>query len=737
MFRRVIRQQAAFLLRMTFLCLAPLMHAHAGPTMHWPLCHTMTTYVPPPKTDNRNAPTEITADYGQGVGNQLYTVRGNVLIRRGSQELEADQATYNDETGFVDAAGRVHFRQDAFVIDGETAHFNLATETGQIDRTQYVYAQRHAHGEAETLVRESDDITQLYRATYTTCDPGKIDWQLFARHVTLDQNKAVGIARDVTLRFKGVPLLYLPYINFPLSDERKTGLLPPTIGYSNRTGLDLAAPFYWNIAPDRDATITPRYMQTRGLLMRGEFRYLNPTNSGRIEAEYLPNDALFGSDRGAFSVQHQQALTPRWHVDGNVNYVSDMFYLGQLGDNLSTANITHLDRRLDLSYTGEHRQFLARVQGYQTIDPTIAAADRPYQSLPQLLFVGNAPTHPLGADYDLVAEFINFQRESSLTGSRIHAEPSVSWPIETLSYFIIPKLGLNYTGYYLNNTAGANNAPQHGVPVYSLDSGLYFERDLALAETPLIQTLEPRLYYLRIPYRNQSDFPVFDTTEYDFSYTQLFRENRFTGADRLNDANQLSTGLTSRLLERDSGREWLRASIGQIYYFETPRVTLPGVVEPQRGESDIAAELTSRLTQRWTAMADLQWNPDVGQVQKGGILLHYQRDQGHLFNAGYRFRRGMLAQSDFSMLWPITSQWRFVGRWNYSYRDHRALENLVGLQYDSCCWAFRVTSRRYVSAIAGDSSRALYLQLEFKGLAAIGHSVDDLLESGILGYRPH
>src|SRR3569832_684370 len=453
MSRRVIRQQAIFSLGTALLCLAPLMHAHAaGPAMQWPLCHTMTTFEQGgAKEDSRTSPTEITADYGEGIGNRLYTVRGDVFMRRGDQELEADQAVYDDETGLVDAAGGVHFRQGGFVIDGETAHFN--------------------------------------RATYTTCDPDKVDWQLRARHVTLDQSKAVGVARDVTVRFKGVPLLYLPYINFPLNDERKTGVLPPTIGYSNQTGLDLAVPFYWNIAPDRDATISPRFMESRGLLTRGEFLYLNPSNSGRIEAEYLPNDALFGSDRGALSAQHRHALTPRWQADGTFNYVSDTRYLGELGGNLATASITHLERRLDFNYTGERNQFLGRVQGYQTVDETIAAPDRPYQRLPQLLFVGSAPAHPLGADYTLLAEFVNFQRESSLTGSRIHAEPSVSWPMETLSYFVIPKLGAHYTGYYLSNAAGADNAPQHGVPVYSLDSGLYFERELALDETPLIQTL--------------------------------------------------------------------------------------------------------------------------------------------------------------------------------------------------------------------------------------------------------
>jgi len=404
---------------------------------------------------------------------------------------------------------------------------------------------------------------------------------------------------------------------------------------------------------------------------------------------------------------------------------------------LTSASTTHLDRRLDLNYTGDHNQFLARVQDYQTIDPTLAPADRPYRRLPQLQFVGNAPAHPLGADYGVQAEFVRFERDDSLTGSRINLQPAIAWPQESLSYFVIPKIGLNYTGYYLDNvTAGSEAAPGHTTPVLSLDSGIFLERELELRGLPYVHTLEPRLYYLRIPYRDQSDFPVFDTSRYDFSYSQLFRENRYTTADRLGDANQISAGVTSRLLERDSGREWLRAALGQIYYFETPRVTLPGEVTPARGESDIVAELGARFAAAWTATSYLQWNPDE-QVQKGGVQFHYQSDAGHIFNAGYRFRTDDIDQTDFSVLWPLQRQWRLVGRWNYSYRDYRSLETLAGVQYDSCCWAFRITSRRYINSIEGNSSQALYFQLELKGLASVGHSVEEVLEHGILGYRAH
>lgn len=723
------------------LWLAPLPRAAAAQTAdEWPLCHRVDipadADIGADARDSADAPTEITADYGEAAGDTLYTVRGDVFVRRGSQQLEADRAVYDHSTGVVDAEGTVHFRQRGFAVEGAAARFDLATETGEIHRTRYQYLERHAHGEAETLVREGAERTQLYRASFTTCDPDQVDWELRARHVTLDQRDAVGTARGVTVRFKDVPFLYLPYLNFPLNDERKTGLLPPLIGHGNQTGLDLGIPFYWNIAPNRDATITPRLLENRGLLTEAEFRYLNRSSHGVINGSYLPGDALYGGDRSAFSAQHHHRLAARWTADANFNHVSDARYLSELGGSLATASTTHLDRRLDVNYTGDRNQFLARAQDYQTVDPTIAAADRPYRRLPQLLFVGEAAAHPLGADYAWRAEFVQFARDNSLAGSRVHVQPSIAWPLETLGYFMIPQAGLHYTGYRLDDPAGrAAEAPQHGVPIYSLDSGLFLERELALGGRPFVQTLEPRLYYLRIPFRDQSDFPVFDTTRFDFSYAQLFRENRYTNPDRIGDANQLSLGLTSRLLERDSGREWLRAAIGQIHYFEAPRVTLPGEAAVARGESDLIGELSSRVTQTWTAGTQLQWNPDDGRVEKGSVQLRYQRDARHLFNAGYRFRRGELDQTDFSLLWPLGRQWQVVGRWNYSLRDRRGLETLAGLQYDSCCWAFRITSRRYVNSIEGDTSQALYLQLELKGLASLGKSVDEVLEHGILGYR--
>lgn len=717
------------------------------PNPKWGLCPLQMTQAAPSPADGAraaaDAPTVLNSDYGEGRLNGLYTLRGGVTIDRGPQHMEADRAVYDSATGAVDAQGGILFRQGGMITRGESAKVNVRSGTGVIDNADYQYLQQHAHGHAATVVHENADITQLNHATYSTCDPGREDWELRAQRVKLDHAEAVGEAYNVTLRLKDVPVFYFPYINFPLNDQRKTGVLPPIIGYSNDDGFELGVPVYLNLAPNYDATITPRLISRRGLLTKGEFRYLTERSRGNVQGEVLPDDRAYGDNRGSFELLDATRLSSHWSSNLVANYVSDDQYLADLGSSLSTASTTELERRLDLNYNGDNTRFLARVQGYQNLDPTLPPAARPYQRIPQLLFRAAAPTATEGGDYQFDGEYVRFEKESSLTGTRLDITPALGWRMETQSYFFIPRVGLNHTQYQLDGqAAGQPVDPDRTTPIYSLDSGVFLERDEALGSHRLIQTLEPRLYYLRIPYRNQSDLPLFDTAAYDFSFAQLFRENRFTGADRLGDADQLSIALTSRLIDLGSGREWLSGSIGQIIYFANRRVVLSGPPDT-RDRSDIVAEASSHFSDHWTAITDLQWDPDLDQPDEGSLQLHYYPDERHLINAGYRYRRPGTAQlnqgitqTDLSFLWLLTPRWQLLGRWNYSPRDHRTLEALAGVQYESCCWILRVINRRYVSDLSGGSSRSLYLQLELKGLGAIGNSARDVLENGILGYRP-
>jgi len=706
----------------------------------WGLCpHTAPQTVQALNGASRSAeqaPTYLNSDFGEGKLDGIYTLRGHVSIHRGPQQVEADQAIYDSQSGIVDATGNVLLQQGGLITQGDAAKVDIKTGTGTIDHAQYQYLQQHAHGSAASVTRESTNLTVLKHATYTTCDPGQVDWELRARTVKLDDAEAVGEAYNVSLRFKDVPFFYFPYINFPLNDQRKSGLLPPTFGYATETGIDLGAPVYWNIAPNHDATITPRIIGHRGLLTKGEFRYLTPDSQGQLQAEYLPHDRKFGSDRGTLEYQNQTRFNPHWNSTLLANYISDTQYPTDLGNSLTAASVTQVERRADLNYDNKYTSFLARLQGYQNLDPTLAASARPYHRLPQLLFTAATPAQRLGMSYRLDSEYVRFERVSSLTGTRVTVTPSLAWKIESQGYFFTPKIAMSHTQYQLNNqTPGAATDPSRTAPIYSIDSGLYLEREITLGKHSFLHTLEPRLYYLRVPYRDQSDLPLFDTGAFDFSFAQLFRDNRYSGPDRLGDTHQLSVAVTSRLLDADSGQEWLSGSIGQIIYLADRKVVLSG--PPQtRERSDIVAEGSSRLSSHLTTTLELQWNPELHKVAESAIQGQYHMDDRHLINATYRFRRDQLTQTDLSFLWLLTPRWQVLGRWNYSQRDHRTLENLTGVQYESCCWIVRLTHRRYVNDLSGDSSRSLFLQLELKGLGSIGNSAKDVLESGILGYRP-
>jgi len=705
----------------------------------WGLCHTFSQPAIPlhdtavPAADS---PTYINSDSVEGKLDELYKLNGHVSIRRGTQSVAAENAVYDERSGIVNAKGGVRFQQGGLITEGASARFNLDTGAGELRAGRYQYLEQHASGRADTIIHENADITRLSHATYTTCDPGKIDWELRARTVVLHHDEAVGEAYNVSVRFKDVPILYFPYINFPLNDQRKTGFLPPILGYSNSIGLDIGVPFYWNIAPNRDATITPRLIGRRGLLAKGEFRYLSESSKGEIQAEFMPDDRVFGNARGTLAYQDITQLSRRWSTNIDANYVSDNLYLSELGGSLTTASTTQVERRVDLNYSGDYTSFLARAQGYQMLDPTLPSSSRPYQRLPQLVFATANPAHPFGAAYRIDGEYVRFEREAGLTGSRLNLTPSLAWPLETQSYFFTPKVSVNHTQYQLDGQAAGTAAdPARSTPVYSVDSGLFMERETTLGKHSFLHTLEPRLYYLRVPYRDQDNLPLFDTSTFDFSLAQLFRDNRFSGADRVGDADQLSAAVTSRLIEEASGREWLSGSLGEIFYFSDRRVTLGGPAQTER-VSDIVAEADSRFSKRWSANLNLQWNPDIDKADQGTFQFQYHWDDRRLFNAGYRFLRDQLAQTDFSFLWLLDPHWQLLGRWNYSQRDRRPLETLAGIQYESCCWIFRATTRRYVSDTSGKYNSSLYLQLELKGLANIGQSAEDVLENGILGYRP-
>ena len=479
-----------------------------------------------------------------------------------------------------------------------------------------------ARGSAKTALVEGKEVSHYEGITYTTCRPGNDDWRLEASKLTVDRRTGVGTVRHGTLRFGNLPVAYLPYGSFPIDGRRKSGFLVPSLGTSDGTGIEIETPYYFNLAPNYDATLTPRLLSKRGLMPGGQFRYLTETHRGELLAEILPNDRDSSpSDpdtRGAVSYQHQGRLAPRLNTDINLNYVSDDNYLEDFGNNLDIASTRQLERRGDLRYRGEDWSLLGRLQYYQTVDRNIANEDRPYSRLPQFLFLLDKPNQHFGLTYHLDTEYDYFDHSDSnqVVGHRFALEPGISLPLRRSYGHLIPKLFAQYRYYDLNNSEeGQGDSPSLTIPTFSLDSGLVFERQTDWFRNDSTQTLEPRLFYLLTPYKNQDDLPVFDTSLVGFNFNSLFRENRFTGRDRIGDANQLTAALTSRTLSESTGTELLRASLGQIYYFRDRDVQLPDEPVASDNSSILAAETAARISADWSTRANLFWNPhDGGQT---------------------------------------------------------------------------------------------------------------------------
>ena len=679
-------------------------------------------------------------------------LEGDVRLERGGQRLRAERVTLERPGNVARVDSPFRYGDSRQSVRGKRAEVDLNAQTGWFKDVDYYLPERNAQGSAEEIrLDRNNQRGRLEDATYSTCARGREIWELRAHNMTLDGATGRGTARDIVLALWGAPVFYFPYLSFPITEERQSGFLFPLQGYSSSTGFDIAVPYYWNIAPQRDMTITPRLMGERGALLGVEYRFLGPAQQGQIGFEYIPDDRRFGGDRGSYNVAHRAAPLPNTYTDLRYEYVSDDEYLVDLSNNLRFLTPNYLERHLDARYFGDWWQAMARVQGYQILNPSLfALGGKPYQRLPQLLFDGDWPSGPGGLRYRMYGELVNFQQSDAVTGTRLDLWPTLGWPIERPWGYLKPQAGFRYTSYQLDNTEpGAEDAPSRSAPIVNLDGGLIFEKALRadwLGVAAGTQTLEPRLLYLYVPYRDQNDIPVFDTGLMDRDYDWLFRQNRFTGADRLGDANQLTVALTTRVIDGTTGGERLRASVGQIQYFEDRRVNLDPAEPPDTSaNSGLIAQGQLNLSARWALQGGVQLDPDNSDLVRAGLDVRYFANPRQLLNVSYlmdRDRVGLdlddqIQSADVSLLWPLTSQWRVMGRWNQALNLGRNLETLAGLEYEDCCWAVRAVARQYRNSPAeSDSQTAFYMELELKGLSRLGTGLENQLRTSILGYQP-
>jgi LPS-assembly protein len=658
-----------------------------------------------------------------------------VTITQGDRHLSAESANYDAADRRFDVQGDVEYRAPDLRLKGGSGSWN-ALGTSQFTGAEFELPLRPARGSAETLAMNRAGDLKLETVRFTTCPVGNTDWEIRASNIDIDQRTQQGKGRNVRIDLKGVPILYTPVISFPVGNARKSGFLFPSFGNSDKSGFELSVPYYLNLAPNYDMTLTPFLLSRRGLGLGLDYRYLTERSKGKLGTDYLPGDDLAGNDdRRLSTLTHRTDITDVLRVDAELSDASDSSYFEDFGLGPDGTSITFLDRFIHLSWLGEGWRLDGRVQDYQTIDFSVDPLDRPYSRLPQLAFTGLWPMRG-GFQTTLDAETVWFERDEGVTGLRLDATPGVAWSVRGPGYHFEPSAAFRATAYDLAGTApGADDTPDRSAPIISLDTGLVFERD-AGERKQFIHTLEPRLRYTWIPFRDQDDLPVFDTALPDLNLVQLFRTNRYVGADRLGDANEVAAGLTTRLLRAENGQQYLTATIGQRFYLESPRVVLPGEVAEQRSASNVVGEVELTAWRHWSSRVAMEWDYADSNTLRGEASLQYRPSPDTVANLGYRYREGLLEQWDAGFAWRLSPTWQIYARQVYSTKEDKSIDRFAGFEYSGCCWSVRLVARNYVSNRTGESDNSVLFQVELKGLSSVGTRNDTFLERGIRGYSP-
>ncbi|MFG0381739.1 LPS-assembly protein LptD [Pseudomonas sp. zbq_18] len=747
------------------------------------------------------------------------TLAGDVVLRQSSMQVEADEATLHQAENRGELKGNVRIRDNGMLVVGDRAEIQLDNGEAKVENAEYVIHKGHVRGSALYAKREESAVVRLKDGTYTRCEPGSNAWHLKGNNVKLDPATGFGTATNVTLRVKDIPVFYTPYIYFPIDDRRQSGFLAPSLSSSSDNGFTLSTPYYFNLAPNYDATLYPTYMAKRGMLLEGEFRYLTKGSEGQVGAAWLDdqNDdrelqSEYEDQRWMYNWQHKGGLDERLLAEVDYTDISDPYYFQDLDSDLERLETPDfLNQRGTLTWRGD--SYTARLNAH-AYEPTSVIDITPYDRLPQLTLDGQLPFQPGGLNMFYSTEYVSFDRDlrsgnfvdedgnpepwydnnvfglDRATGDRVHVEPGISLPVERTWGYLKPSLKYAYTQYDLDldskgkTQIGSDfeDSPDRGVAIASVDSGLYFDRNTTWFGNNYRQTLEPRAFYLYVPEEDQDDIPVFNTSEPSFSYSSLWRDNRFSGRDRFGDENKLSLGVTSRWIE-SNGFERQRFSIGQAVYFADRKVTMPDRTGTLKDRDDYQSDVSPyalqylyRFNRDWRLSSDFNWDPDSHQTRSGSMMFHYQPEDepNKVVNLGYRYRNDTMRydqatgswvygsdfgvegqpnyvedyykiqQHDFSVIWPIVPQWSVIARWQHDYAQSRTLEAFGGFEYDSCCWKLRLINRYWVDYdettlnpdLNEEGDRGIFLQIVLKGLGnVLGGSTETFLDQGIQGYR--
>jgi LPS-assembly protein len=761
-----------------------------------------------PTAANRNAlriTGDITtdSDHLTNLANGQTVLTGDVDVHMGERELQADQLTYDSNSNSMSVSGQVRFSDPTVQVQGDTGRYG--DDGAMFNHAHFQFLKLPGYGSADQISITPANVVTLRNVTYTTCPRPRADWLLHAHQLRLDQAAGVGVGRGAVVDFEGVPVMYLPWISFPLSDARKSGFLFPDFSTSSRSGVLLSAPWYWNIAPNQDATFTPRYYSQRGLDAGVEYRFLSAANTGSIDADYLNHDQayaleqkqLYGNDSAAADRSYVRILDRlqlggNTRLDANVQNVSDTEYFEDFTQGAQSTSTPFLARDIALGHRDDIWNLRAELLGFETLDNTLPDYEHPYMQLPRLSAAGLWSPPPWPAlTLGFESELANFTRDCHVapaaasvagadlctvgdvvSGWRVDARPQLGLDVSGPGYFFRPDVAWEFTQYSLRDNATPDSTPQRSLPIVSVDSGLQFER-LAGSNGVRSITLEPRLMYVYIPYRDQDQLPIFDSSSPDLNLIELFRPNRYVGIDRIGDANELTMGVTTQMFDSASGVRYLSATIGQRLYLQPPRVALQsiyscetrtlllstacalqGVTLPEgtaagSSTSSLVAETNLTAYRNWNLLLDVASNPSVSRVDEAEVILQYRASSRQVANVSYRYLYGQLQQIDGSEAWTLGGHWEAYARAVYSLYGNRAatpavhpewIQDFAGFQYRGACWSIRIVAQRSVTTRTGEQDTGVSLQLELTGLSNVGNGVGTgsglttFLEQSIRGY---
>lgn len=728
------------------------------------------------------SPTHVRARKVDSSNRSVYHLSGDVRMQRADELLQADTIDYNQNSTEYDAQGNVRYQDSGQLFSAAHLRGNNNASRGTADDVRYQLLTNRGNGVAEQGKMLDAQHTNYTRATYSTCDVGHHVWEFRAKSITLNKQTGVGVAHSATMRLGNVPFLYLPYIRFPIDDRRESGFLTPTLGHSSRSGYEVSTPYYLNLAPNYDATLDPRQYSERGTLLDAEFRYLFPGTNGQVNLQYVPND--HGPNSGRENTQdttrylvhitNSTPLAPGWRLGVNYNDVSDSSYLYDFNSpELFRGPIYSLSSTAAISGSGKWWNASFGALKYVNTNPFAGRSTLPYDQLPFANFSMDLPLSNW-LEFSMDTTAASFRKNDAVEGKREDIYPTLQADFGTSAWFVRPQVGFRYTAYQLGDnyqrygyggplapgqdSPYTSKTPSRALPITSLDSGLVFDRSTTFFGKNYTQTLEPRLFYVYVPYRDQDNLPRFDTSLASFDYYQLFTANQYTGPDRQMNANNLTGALTTRLLDAD-GVERLSASFGQIRYFSRQRVQLPSgqtTVAPATdwSGSDYVAQLDLQLTERWRLNSTYQWSPNSRHTDVAALDFQHRLDDGGILNFGYHYRRGRLEQYTASAVYPVSDRWKLIGSVSYSAPIQTSftsptgvLEALAGIEYDSCCITLRLVDHNFINQTyygagklpAGNRGslrdNAILFEVVFKGLGSSGGQIDPLLRRDILGYQ--